>query len=1323
MTTSCGVGNECDDAVRYRADDIVGNTETPVESGFRARIDQKGPPSGTFSVTASSQTCSFSVGTVTDTGVGNSTGNDTYDIRWQVGSDPGACPSGTSHWSSDNPATVTDHTSLANGTTYYYRLCYKDALNNQSEYTSNPVTCTPVATEATDGAAPTSNKFDNGGGTNLAVGTFRITVTTGGPNDTVDSITVSRGGTGLLDSDVTAVRIYEDTGATPNEYDIGEPQIGGDQPFSGGLATFNNGGSGLSETVSTTSRNFIITYDIKAPPSANGTLQGNVSAITTTTNETNVTDTADGTITVDIVDPTTLASANDGGQYTFGDWTAATAVTVTLTPSDTGGSGLASTEYCIDTTTGCAPGTTYSVPFGVNCAAGSTCTQYVGYRSTDNAGNVEATNEDIVNQDLEGPTDGATFTATPNVGQCSLSWDPASDAGSGVDTTESYKVVFTIAPTAAPTPSDCGILTDITGTSTATGYLHTSLTDGETYQYRVCAVDASGNRSTGLTGICVPGDTSPPTINTDITIDDTTKYSVGTNYVAGATGYDYWAKFNDAESAVTCDYCASEDGTCDTEWTSGTITNEGAGVYRCDVTNVTCSTGDANLTLEIRGFSGGGTLGPVNTSQITTLKCDNSTPTTTILNAGDGSWTGSDVTGIELSPSDTFSGTSGDNAVTKYCEDDVSNDCDPFTVGSTYSVPFDVICGAGSLCDRYVRYASKDAAGNSETTNAQQVRIDKEPPPTDVSNVDASPGNMQCTISWTAADDGSGSGLHLTAAYRISRADGQTPPSNCNTWVTTTTTLSVNDTGLTNDNDYSYRVCAVDNVTGGDVPLSHCTPSEIDLIAPDAVSDLTIMQNYGRGMLLRWTAPYDDAGDTTSGAASFYDVRFSDAVDYPTTMTDSVNTWDVTNWDSGTYWGGDPLRKGAFEPTPIDPAEGSTFQFFTVSCSQPSSGKPSTTLSGNIAELPVTINVLSTNGFPTSGKIKIDDEIIQYTGITVGPDSFTGATRGADGTTAASHSDGATVVIYPDICISPGDADDRMLPNTLYYFSIRSKDEFDNQEDCQSGSANCALSSNVPAWDNPIGTTRQSHTALRYGWNMISLPYQWGSAAGGKNLINLFGDDVTGPNVYRWDSDGLGDTNGNWVSVSNTTDLNAHPDLEDGKGYYLFSYTTSDVLDERDKNDVGDPVLVSEHPGPVIVPLEPGRNLIGNPYLKNVRLYDSTKTADQQQVYICVSNGGTVTGYVGNACTGSGTLTRKTFQEAVADAHPPGNGWVDNAISFFVNETTPSAEPFGSAKLRPWWGVWLVVNEDPWIDSTDGAGLGSAPSDPDNKVMLIIIKP
>lgn len=66
-----------------------------------------------------------------------------------------------------------------------------------------------------------------------------------------------------------------------------------------------------------------------------------------------------------------------------------------------------------------------------------------------------------------------------------------------------------------------------------------------------------------------------------------------------------------------------------------------------------------------------------------------------------------------------------------------------------------------------------------------------------------------------------------------------------------------------------------------------------------------------------------------------------------------------------------------------------------------------TTLNGGIDNVVTTLNVVSTSGFSGSGWVTIDSETIRYTGTTA--TSFTGCTRGVGGTTAVSHSNGATV--------------------------------------------------------------------------------------------------------------------------------------------------------------------------------------------------------------------------------------------------------------------------------------------------------------------------
>jgi predicted CxxxxCH...CXXCH cytochrome family protein len=223
-----------------------------------------------------------------------------------------------------------------------------------------------------------------------------------------------------------------------------------------------------------------------------------------------------GAIQVDRALPGTTDNAPAG-------WQAADA-TVTLTPTDTG-SGVADTQYCIDTADTCTPsvsGTSANVTQG----AGTAGTQYVRYRSSDTAGNVEAIQSSgAVQIDKSSPADGSLIV-TPGSTVNGLSWTTASDVGSGLRTGSIYDVRFLTGGT-APT---CA-----TGTSIYTGdnltYNHTGLSNGIQYSYRVCAYDNVDNVSTGAIGSGTPvaGNSSPnlPTNLAQYKNDGTTAIASG----------------------------------------------------------------------------------------------------------------------------------------------------------------------------------------------------------------------------------------------------------------------------------------------------------------------------------------------------------------------------------------------------------------------------------------------------------------------------------------------------------------------------------------------------------------------------------------------------------------------------------------------------------------------------------------------------------------------------------------------------------------------------------------------------------------------------
>ena len=78
------------------------------------------------------------------------------------------------------------------------------------------------------------------------------------------------------------------------------------------------------------------------------------------------------------------------------------------------------------------------------------------------------------------------------------------------------------------------------------------------------------------------------------------------------------------------------------------------------------------------------------------------------------------------------------------------------------------------------------------------------------------------------------------------------------------------------------------------------------------------------------------------------------------------------------------------------------------------SGAITSTLDGTINSSATSMTLAESGAFPSSGTVEIDDERITYTGNDTGTEILSGLTRGANNTTAASHSDGATVTDASD---------------------------------------------------------------------------------------------------------------------------------------------------------------------------------------------------------------------------------------------------------------------------------------------------------------------
>ncbi|MEM2990217.1 MAG: hypothetical protein QXQ02_03430 [Halobacteria archaeon] len=104
-------------------------------------LDTTPPTPGTiFNLTASNGQCSLNWDSASDNGSGMHS-TQAYEVRYQAGSDPGSCIGGAQAYIGTGLSYL--HPGLTNGTTYYYRLCYKDSVGNESQFSGNPKTCTP----------------------------------------------------------------------------------------------------------------------------------------------------------------------------------------------------------------------------------------------------------------------------------------------------------------------------------------------------------------------------------------------------------------------------------------------------------------------------------------------------------------------------------------------------------------------------------------------------------------------------------------------------------------------------------------------------------------------------------------------------------------------------------------------------------------------------------------------------------------------------------------------------------------------------------------------------------------------------------------------------------------------------------------------------------------------------------------------------------------------------------------------------------------------------------------------------------------------------
>jgi len=155
---------------------------------------------------------------------------------------------------------------------------------------------------------------------------------------------------------------------------------------------------------------------------------------------------------------------------------------------------------------------------------------------------------------------------------------------------------------------------------------------------------------------------------------------------------------------------------------------------------------------------------------------------------------------------------------------------------------------------------------------------------------------------------------------------------------------------------------------------------------------------------------FSSATNSNFSSSDFDDKKFM-VTSVPTSKTITITLASNESGSGATTSGG--IRVQHYYPVgPAVQAKG--FGWGLGSWGGEDTSALTTTLNGAINDSTTTIVLTDASQFSSSGTnfIIIDSEEISYTGIT--GNTLTGVTRGVDGTTAASHSDGATVTFSTD---------------------------------------------------------------------------------------------------------------------------------------------------------------------------------------------------------------------------------------------------------------------------------------------------------------------
>ncbi|MGI0088651.1 MAG: fibronectin type III domain-containing protein, partial [Nitrosotalea sp.] len=520
--------------------------------------------------------------------------------------------------------------------------------------------------------------------------------------------------------------------------------------------------------------------------------------------------------------PTGLAATAASSSQINLSWTA---------PANNGGSAI--TGYMIERST---DGTTWST---IQSNTGSTATTYsdtgltastaytyrVSAINSVGTSSPSSTASATTQSAATAPQSPTGLAATAGPSQVSLSWTaPSSNGGSAITNYKIYR------------STSSGTETLLTTVGNVNSYTDTTVTNGQTYYYKVTAVNSVGESTPSNEANAMPAaPATAPGAPTGLAATAASSSQINLSWTAPA---------NNGGSAITG--YKIERSTDGTTW-STVQSNTGTTATTYSDTGLTASTA---YTYRVSAINSVGTSSPSSTSSATT-SAGGTTQLSLTVNSVDLS--GTPITGMstalryangttvqEAYTPVTFTVTSG-VAYVVHVRDYLNNVFNHWSNGNTSSYYPITPTQSVTLTAYY-------------STNGSTTTVPSAP-----QNLQATAGNAQVSLSWTAPSSNGGSTVTNYKIYRSTSSGTET------LLATTGNVNSYTDTTVTNGQTYYYKVSAVNSV-GESLQSNEASvmPSGSSITAPSSPTGLAATAGNTQ-VSLSWTAPANNGGSAITG--------------------------------------------------------------------------------------------------------------------------------------------------------------------------------------------------------------------------------------------------------------------------------------------------------------------------------------------------------------------------------------------------------------------------------------------------------------------------